>query len=85
MRRQGCPPALVAARLGIRTGCCLRAASLPACRLSACLLPLCTCLLTHPRPAPSLPCRCQDENRHGDFLTAMLKARPELLKGLEAR
>lgn len=28
---------------------------------------------------------CQDENRHGDFLTAMLKARPELLKGLEAR
>ena len=28
---------------------------------------------------------CQDENRHGDFLTAMLKARPELLNGLEAR
>lgn len=28
---------------------------------------------------------CQDENRHGDFLTAVLKARPELLKGLEAR
>ena len=28
---------------------------------------------------------CQDENRHGDFLTAVLKARPELLNGLEAR
>jgi magnesium-protoporphyrin IX monomethyl ester (oxidative) cyclase len=28
---------------------------------------------------------CQDENRHGDFLTAVLKARPELLQGWEAR
>jgi len=27
---------------------------------------------------------CQDESRHGDFLAAMLKARPELLKGFEA-
>jgi len=27
---------------------------------------------------------CQDESRHGDFLAAMLKARPELLKGWEA-
>jgi magnesium-protoporphyrin IX monomethyl ester (oxidative) cyclase len=27
---------------------------------------------------------CQDENRHGDFFTAVLKARPELLKGWEA-
>ena len=33
----------------------------------------------HPRTTP------QDENRHGDFLTAVLKARPELLNGLEAR
>ena len=28
--------------------------------------------------------RCQDENRHGDFLAAVLKAKPGLLKGLEA-
>ena len=28
---------------------------------------------------------CQDENRHGDFLTAVLKSRPELLSGWEAR
>jgi magnesium-protoporphyrin IX monomethyl ester (oxidative) cyclase len=28
---------------------------------------------------------CQDENRHGDFLTAVLKSRPELLNGWEAR
>ncbi|KAL4425300.1 hypothetical protein ABPG75_009316 [Micractinium tetrahymenae] len=28
---------------------------------------------------------CQDESRHGDFLAAVLKARPELLRGLEAR
>lgn len=35
--------------------------------------------------SPLVPRRCQDENRHGDFLTAVLKARPELLKGLEAR
>lgn len=27
---------------------------------------------------------CQDENRHGDFLAAVLKAKPGLLKGLEA-
>ena len=27
---------------------------------------------------------CQDENRHGDFLAAALKARPELLKGTVA-
>lgn len=27
---------------------------------------------------------CQDENRHGDFLAAVLKAKPTLLKGLEA-
>jgi len=27
---------------------------------------------------------CQDESRHGDFLAAMLKARPELLQGWEA-
>jgi magnesium-protoporphyrin IX monomethyl ester (oxidative) cyclase len=28
---------------------------------------------------------CQDESRHGDFLAAMLKARPELLTDLPAR
>lgn len=28
---------------------------------------------------------CQDESRHGDFLAAVLKARPELLNNLEAR
>ena len=28
---------------------------------------------------------CQDENRHGDFLAALLKSRPELLTGWEAR
>lgn len=28
---------------------------------------------------------CQDESRHGDFLAAILKARPELLNNLEAR
>jgi magnesium-protoporphyrin IX monomethyl ester (oxidative) cyclase len=28
---------------------------------------------------------CQDESRHGDFLAAMLKARPELLNDLKAR
>lgn len=38
-----------------------------------------TCSLSRPSVAP------QDENRHGDFLTAVLKARPELLNGLEAR
>jgi len=28
---------------------------------------------------------CQDENRHGDFIAALLKSRPELLTGWEAR
>ncbi|KAJ9525238.1 hypothetical protein QJQ45_020778 [Haematococcus lacustris] len=28
---------------------------------------------------------CQDENRHGDFLAAILKAKPELLQGWEAK
>lgn len=28
---------------------------------------------------------CQDENRHGDFLAACLKARPELLNTFEAK
>ena len=28
---------------------------------------------------------CQDENRHGDFLAAVLKSRPEMLDGWEAR
>ncbi|PSC76971.1 copper target 1 [Micractinium conductrix] len=28
---------------------------------------------------------CQDEARHGDFLAAALKARPELLRGMRAR
>ncbi|CAG9460440.1 unnamed protein product [Pedinophyceae sp. YPF-701] len=28
---------------------------------------------------------CQDESRHGDFLAAMLKARPELLNDLKAK
>jgi len=28
---------------------------------------------------------CQDENRHGDFLAAVLKSRPELLYGWEPR
>lgn len=28
---------------------------------------------------------CQDESRHGDFLAAILKARPELLNDLQAR
>lgn len=28
---------------------------------------------------------CQDENRHGDFLAACLKARPELLNTWEAK
>lgn len=28
---------------------------------------------------------CQDENRHGDFFTAVLKARPEMLQGFEGR
>eukprot|EP00890_Picochlorum_soloecismus_P003880 jgi/Picsp_1/4493/NSC_06714-R1_copper target 1 protein len=28
---------------------------------------------------------CQDESRHGDFLAAVLKARPELLNDLQAR
>ena len=39
-----------------------------------------------PPPTHTTTTTCpQDENRHGDFLTAVLKARPELLNGLEAR
>lgn len=43
----------------------------------------------HAAPASPLtlthPCRCQDENRHGDFFTACLKARPELVNDWQSK
>ena len=43
------------------------------------------CIPSHSHPPLPPPLRCQDENRHGDFLAACLKARPELLLGTEAQ
>ena len=76
---------------GRAAGCgVLRAHSLRP--LACCALPCpalcCRTHLAHGPPAhplAPLPLNRQDENRHGDFLTAVLKARPELLNGLEAR
>ena len=52
---------------------------------SMCIAHQSMCIPSHSHPPLPPPLRCQDENRHGDFLAACLKARPELLLGTEAQ